>query len=126
MYFKDVLKVSGAIKLLSNDFNNLGFSIIWLSILMPFIIGLLTGITVAFVGMTFPILLSLSGNITFLPLAYASGYIGVLISPTHLCLVLTRQYFNSNFSGIYKRMILPIILVFITSLVIFFFSRKGF
>lgn len=120
MYFKDVLKVSGAIQLLSNDFNNLGFSLVWLAIFMPFIIGLLTGITVAFVGMTFPLLLSLSGDITFLPLAYASGFIGVLISPTHLCLVLTRQYFNSKFSGIYKKMVLPITLVFITSLAIFF------
>jgi len=126
MYFKDIIQVSGAMQLLSNDFNALGVSLIWLAILMPFVIGILTGMTVAFVGMAFPLLLSLSNNLAFLPLAYAAGFCGVLLSPTHLCLVMTRQYFNSRFSGIYAKMIFPLILVFLTSLGLFFFLRSRF
>jgi len=124
MYFKEILQSSGAMGMLSGDFQNLGISLVWLAIFMPFIVGLLTGMASAFVGMTFPLIASLSNDISFLPLAYASGYCGMLLSPTHLCLVMTREYFNSRFSGIYARMIVPLILVFLTSLGLFFMLKK--
>ncbi|MFO0751886.1 MAG: DUF401 family protein [Thermodesulfovibrionales bacterium] len=38
-------------------------------------------------------------------LAFASGFLGVLLSPVHLCLVLTREYFKADAWGIYKRII---------------------
>ena len=120
MYFKDILQTSGAMEILSGDFNHLGISLVWLAIFMPFIVGLLTGMASAFVGITFPLIASLSNDLSFLPLAYASGYCGMLLSPTHLCLVMTREYFQSRFSGIYARMVVPLILVFLTSLGLFF------
>ncbi|MEW6026547.1 MAG: DUF401 family protein [Planctomycetota bacterium] len=76
-------------------------------IFLPFIVGLLTGLTVGFVGITFPLIFStiVPNGIDVLPmavLAYVSGVTGVMLSPVHLCLVLTNQYYNSSFRRVYK------------------------
>ncbi|NOZ25607.1 MAG: DUF401 family protein [Nitrospirae bacterium] len=72
--------------------------------LLPFLTGVLTGITVGFVGSTFPLIMSLAGSDPHaFTLAFASGFIGVLLSPVHVCLVLTREYFNADMWGIYKK-----------------------
>ncbi|MCX8026555.1 MAG: DUF401 family protein [Thermodesulfovibrionales bacterium] len=107
MFFKQVLELSGAIQNISLLLNSMGLPIFPILLILPFIVGLLTGITVAFVGSTFPLLIGISGgveisNITF---AFASGYVGVLLSPVHLCLLLTRDYFFADLGGIYKKII---------------------
>lgn len=81
---------------------------------LPFLVGLLTGLTSAYVGVGFPIVSSmfaLSGGLTSgVLLAYGGGLMGIMASPVHLCLVLTKNYFNAEFRGIY-RLLLPVILV---------------
>lgn len=84
-------------------------------VLFPFIVGLLTGITLAFVGTTFPIILStfIPGSQPILPyivLAYASGLAGVMLSPTHLCLILSDKYFESSLRKVYFYLI-PVVSV---------------
>jgi hypothetical protein len=37
---------------------------------------------------------------------FAGGLVGVLVSPLHLCLALTRVYFQADWGGLY-RFILP-------------------
>jgi hypothetical protein len=39
-------------------------------------------------------------------LAFAAGFIGVLLSPVHLCLALTRDYFHADWAPLY-RLLLP-------------------
>lgn len=79
-------------------------------IFLPFIIGLLTGLTVGFVGITFPLIFStiVPNGMDVMPmvvLAYVSGVTGVMLSPVHLCLVLTNQYYDSSFRQVYKTLI---------------------
>lgn len=107
MLFKQVLENSGAIGGISMYFTMVGIPIVPILILLPFITGLLTGITVAYVGSTFPLLIGISGglDINVITLAFVSGYIGVLLSPVHLCLLLTRDYFFADLRGIYKKII---------------------
>ncbi len=108
-YFKEALHITGAINLLPKIFpphsNNL--FVYGILILLPLISGLLTGITIAYVGISFPILSSyfITGNVVNMPLetlAYISGFIGVLLSPVHLCLLLTNEYFKSNLMKVYR------------------------
>jgi integral membrane protein (TIGR00529 family) len=77
---------------------------------VPLIIGLITGVTLAFIAVSFPLLLPLMGgspaDMQLVMLAFASGFVGCLLSPVHLCLVLTREYFRASWGGIY-RMLLP-------------------
>jgi integral membrane protein (TIGR00529 family) len=131
MLFKIVLENSRAIELVSNSFLQYGFPPIFLVITIPFIIGLLTGFTIAYVGAGFPLLLPFliqSGevNMGFVLLAYVSGYMGVLISPAHLCLLVTQKYFKASYTKVYKQLIIPIILVLSFALLLTLVGWTGF
>jgi hypothetical protein len=66
--------------------------------------------TSAFVGISYPVLFSYlkpdGVNYGYMMLAYGAGFAGVMLSPVHLCLVVTKAYFKTSFSGIY-RMLVP-------------------
>jgi integral membrane protein (TIGR00529 family) len=120
MVFKGMLEASGAIGALPLLFKQSGLPTGVVLFVLPFIVGLLTGLTVGFVGATFPIITVMMGGhpdtatVTF---AFASGFAGVMLSPTHLCLLLTVQYFKADMAGTYRLMYLPVFLVFIVGLV---------
>ncbi|MGB9553493.1 MAG: DUF401 family protein, partial [bacterium] len=102
--FKDTLIKSGSVKELSDFFFSSGVPPLVLVSVIPFFVGLLTGVTQAVVGVAFPLLLGIFGNPVIFPLvalAYLSGVVGVLASPVHLCLVLTRQYFKADWGKVY-------------------------
>lgn len=107
MLFKFTMENSGAVQHLSAYFTEKGIPLLPILFILPFISGLLTGLTVGFVGGTFPLILSLAGgaHLNQITFAFASGFLGVLLSPVHLCLVLTREYFKADMWGIYKRII---------------------
>lgn len=67
-----------------------------LYIVLPFITGLMSGISLTFVSVSFPILAGLGlgeSSVLFL-LAYTSGVIGVMLTPLHLCSVVSAEYFK--------------------------------
>lgn len=107
MFFKFSMENSGAVQNLSGYFTEKGIPLLPVLFILPFISGLLTGLTVGFVGSTFPLLISVSGGVHLneITFAFASGFVGVLLSPIHLCLVLTREYFKADMWGVYKRII---------------------
>lgn len=108
MLFKETLEISGAVKNLGDLFISHGVPALPLFCLLPFIAGILTGHTVGFVGSTFALLANVAGTASqpLVSLAFAAGFIGVLLSPLHLCLILTKEYFRADLSGIY-RMTIP-------------------
>ncbi len=114
MVFKGMLDASGAIQALPVFFRQSGLPTAVVLFALPFIVGLLTGLTVGFVGATFPIIIAMTGGhpdlgaITF---AFASGFAGVMLSPTHLCLLLTVRYFKADMAGTYRLLYLPTALV---------------
>jgi integral membrane protein (TIGR00529 family) len=116
MAFKGMLDASGAIEALPRFFRESGLPPVAISFALPFLVGLLTGLTVGFVGSTFPVIVAMTGGhpdpaiITF---AFASGFAGVMLSPTHLCLLLTVQYFKADLAGTYRLMYVPVLLVFL-------------
>lgn len=115
MTFKEAMDHSGAVNNLSQFFIQEGIPVLPILFLLPFITGLLTGITVGFVGATFPLIISIADTISLgaLSFAFASGYLGVLLSPIHVCLLLTREYFQADLWGIYKIMLPPCLIVFL-------------
>ncbi|MEW6215993.1 MAG: DUF401 family protein, partial [Nitrospirota bacterium] len=119
MLFKEAMENSGAVKNLSQFFMKEGIPILPVLFLLPFITGLLTGLTVGFVGSTFPLIISIAGNTSIgaISFAFASGFLGVLLSPVHICLILTREYFRADLWGIYKMMIPAGIIVFSAAIV---------
>jgi uncharacterized protein len=114
MFFKEAMENSGAVKNLSQFFLMEGIPVAPILFLVPFIAGMLTGITVGFVGSTFPLIISIAGNLSAgeISFVFVSGFLGVLLSPVHICLILTRDYFKADLWGIYKKMIPGCIVIF--------------
>ncbi|HYQ47636.1 MAG TPA: DUF401 family protein, partial [Thermodesulfovibrionales bacterium] len=55
--------------------------------------------------------------------AFAAGFLGVLLSPVHLCLIFTREYFAADLPGIYRKMIPAGFMIFAVALAQYFFMR---
>jgi len=127
MIFKRILEISPLFSTIPIFFKNLGISPLILLFFTPFLIGLLTGITTAFVGITFPLLLPFiyqsEPNLAYVMFAYAGGFAGVLLSPTHLCLVVTIQYFKTNLTKIYKMLLFPVTFVILIALLLVLISQ---
>jgi integral membrane protein (TIGR00529 family) len=110
MIFKKLITVSGAIQTVPDSLAGFGISPVFAVLIAPFTVGILTGMTSAFVGISYPVLFSYlrpdGVNYGYMMLAYGAGFAGVMLSPVHLCLAVTRAYFKTGFSGIY-RMLVP-------------------
>jgi len=120
MIFKEMLQSSGAVDGVAKAITQSGVPYLVVFISVPLFIGLITGISVGFVGSTFPLLLHLKKIVPYeISIAFVSGYIGVLISPLHLCLILTREYFRADMFGIYRKIIPACIIIFSTALIEF-------
>jgi integral membrane protein (TIGR00529 family) len=87
---------------------------------MPLISGLITGITVGFVGATFPLLVPLFVGLSPLDfllhasLAYVSGYVGMMLSPVHICLLVSKDYFKASLAASYRHIYKPAAAVMVT------------
>ncbi len=118
MIFKKLITVSGAIETIPRSLADFGLSPIFAIITVPFAVGILTGMTSAFIGISYPVLLSFlvpnGVDYGYMMLAYGAGFAGVMLSPLHLCLVVTKDYFKVSFSKIYG-MLLPASLFLILS-----------
>jgi len=80
-----------------------GIPVLGMIVLLPFVAGMTTGICVGFVGASFPIVVSLVGAGAPLPqllaavtLAFGFGYMGMMLSPVHVCLIVTNEHFKTN------------------------------
>ena len=113
MYFKKLLEVTGAVEALPEVILELNLPIIAVIILTPFSVGLMTGISFAYVGMTFPLLAPFFTGFDKIALAYLSGYMGMLFSPVHLCLVFSAEYYKADLGKVYKTMLIPGFVLFI-------------
>ncbi|ACB40115.1 DUF401 family protein [Pyrobaculum neutrophilum] len=69
--------------------------------LIPFAIGLATGVEFAFAGLAFPPISPLIHG-PALALAFAGGFVGVMLSPAHSCLVLTCEHYRCEAGGTYR------------------------
>jgi uncharacterized protein len=92
---------------------------------VPFVIGFLAGITSAYIGVGFPVIFPLIGTAALsqsagMLLAFAGGYMGVMMSPVHLCLVLTSEYFKASLWKTLYLIIIPMLITSIISLILAF------
>ncbi len=110
MIFRRVLETSSAIQVTSEALTQLGIPLGLIVFSVPLVAGLLTGLSVAAFAIGFPIVFPLCGpdliSSGYGLVAYAGGLTGLLLSPVHLCLALTRTYFRAGWGGVY-RYILP-------------------
>ncbi|MFH1453038.1 MAG: DUF401 family protein [Armatimonadota bacterium] len=126
--FKDLLQTSGLAAGTSQYLSGIGIHTNILFLIIPLLAGILTGVTQAFVGITFPVLMAMlpvAGNLPLFGFAFLCGILGVFLSPVHLCLVLTSEYFHTKISRVYKYLWGPVILLFIVSVIITFILKQS-
>jgi hypothetical protein len=117
MVFKGVLTGSGAVAGIQSELVRYGIPPLAVLMCVPFLAGLITGIAVGFVGASFPLVVGLiagKSGLDFLAhasLAYAFGYMGMMLSPVHVCFLVTKDYFGSPLSAAYRRVVGPAVLV---------------
>ncbi len=109
MVFKSLLMQSELLPMASRDLVASGIPLAVAIALLPFIAGMVTGVAVGFTAAAFPLVVGLmtaegSGLTPWatLVLAYGFGYMGMMLSPVHLCLLVTREYFSARLVDIYR------------------------
>ncbi len=115
MVFESLLDSSGLIPLAGKELSRGSVPISLIIAFLPFLAGLVTGIAIGFAGAAFPIVVGFVGAdanlhpIAALVLAFSMGYAGMMLSPVHLCFLLTVDYFSASFIKVY-RYIIPCVL----------------
>ncbi len=115
LIFSEYIRESGIAIKLAMILGPLGELI---TFLIPFAIGLATGIEFTYVALAFPPLLSFLTS-RGLILAFTGGYMGVMLSPAHSCLILSSQHYDAELPKVYK-LITPAVII--TTIIVFIFS----
>ncbi|MEM1709575.1 MAG: DUF401 family protein [Sulfolobales archaeon] len=76
----------------------LAMSIILVSAVLGFMLGIPTGA----LAVTVPLIASIVSDVRLVSLTLVITYLGYMISPSHLCLVLTIKFFKTHLSSIYR------------------------
>lgn len=61
-------------------------------------------------------------NLSNIFLAYFSGYLGVILSPAHFCLVLSSEYFKTDLAKVYLKFSTPITIIAIFGFCLYFLN----
>lgn len=122
MIFQRMLQTSGGIEIIPEVFVKLGVHPYLVLFAIPFFIGTMTGLSTAALGIGLPILLPMivqgEANLYYAMLAFTGSFIGVMISPMHLCLVVSKNYFKTDMGKIYKMLILPLMIVTLSAFIL--------
>ncbi len=130
MIFREMFITSEANILIANIMNSFSFPALIMIILIPLIIGLLTGYNLGAVALSYPLVqpffefteISLIGLTSII---FISSLVGYLISPIHLCNVLSSDYLKTDTTRMYK-MYIPaalFLLLIQTTIIIFVFAQ---
>ncbi|MEW5923873.1 MAG: DUF401 family protein, partial [Candidatus Zixiibacteriota bacterium] len=121
--FQAMLELTGAVGSIPKLTTELGLPAALVIILVSFVSGLLTGILFALVGLAYPLLAGYlyqpDANLANIFLAFISGYVGMIFSPTHFCLILTNEHYRSNLGRVYRILTGPLLLLFLAGFILY-------
>lgn len=110
MVYKDLIIFTKAAEVFFQHLHDYNFPPAIAAFLLSFIVGFATGIELSYASVAMPMLLMFTGTASNLipqnlMLVFGAGFLGVMISPMHLCLALTAEYFNANLNKVYRYLI---------------------
>ncbi len=116
---RGVFALSGAAEKLPVGLEAVAVPPIVACFVVPFAINVLTGYSMAGVSIAFPLLAALFAGTgpSGVAVAYAGAFLGVLASPVHLCLALTREYFSARWGRVYA-LLTPMLLGMLATVVL--------
>lgn len=111
--FKDVMYAAHVVDAMSKSAGGEATLIVTAAVL-PFLVAMVSGITIAFVGATFPLMLGVLNSLgmhdqimAYSVLALFSGFAGVMVSPIHICFLLTCQFFKVDIGTAWRKVVVP-------------------
>lgn len=125
MYFRGMVEYTDVFSEVYPYLSAVGLPILFLLLVMDWVIGLATAMPSAGIAIVFPIaLVSIESlNLAVVGVLYSTLIFAYLISPMHLCLILTVEYYKARLQAVYKKLIpaaLASYLIFLT-----FFALMG-
>jgi integral membrane protein (TIGR00529 family) len=110
MILREMMKISQMHLLITETIHNLAFPALLIVILIPLLLGTLTGYNLGAIALSYPLVdpfFSFTGVhiIGLTSLIFMSSLIGYLISPIHLCNVLSSEYLKTDTTRMYKMFI---------------------
>lgn len=97
LYFIQLLTVIGTLDEIVNVFNNSALPKAVIIACLSFIFGVMTGMGQGYIAIVMPIVaLMAPGNIVLVGIAMVYGMAGQIVTPTHLCILVTVEYFKSR------------------------------
>lgn len=97
LYFIQLLTVIGTLDEIVNVFNNSALPQAVIIACLSFIFGVMTGMGQGYIAIVMPIVaLMAPGNIVLVGIAMVYGMAGQMVTPTHLCFLVTVEYFKSR------------------------------
>jgi len=132
MVFQALLDSSGLVPQAGLELVGGGFPLPIVVALLPLVAGFVTGVASGFAGAAFPLVVGLMETggsgltpLATLALAFGFGYAGMMLSPVHLCLILTRNYFDAPMAFIYRHF-LPCVASLMAAAAVMFWVLRGF
>lgn len=115
LYFIQLLDSTGILHQIITAFEGTTLPVPVIIAATSFVIGILTGMSQGHVAIVMPIVAGLMpGSLELAGVAMVFGVAGQMITPTHVCLTITIDYFKSDFFKTLKPVILAEALVLIT------------
>ena len=112
MAFQRVLQETHAGEAMGGELQAMHVAVVVVVATLPFIAGVVTGLAIGFVGISFPIIHEMVTSspdepmaASYMILAYACGHIGMMLTPLHVCHVVSNKYFETPFAPVYKRIV---------------------
>lgn len=98
LYFIQILTVTQVLQEIVTAFQSSPLPVPVIIACVSFIIGVLTGMSQGHVAIIMPIIAAMqTGSLNLAGVAMAFGVAGQMLTPTHMCLVVTVDYFKANF-----------------------------
>lgn len=128
--FKQVVEESGVIDEMGRAASGEA-ALFATAMLLPMLVALICGISMAFVGTTFPLLMGLISQLgleaqkeAWVALGLLCGFTGVLASPLHACLLMTCDYFGVGLDRGFRAVLRPSLLM-LAGAVLWFFALRA-
>jgi hypothetical protein len=117
----NMIKATGISTIFKDLAQSGGVDVTLLLVIVPAVLGVLTASALGGVSVSVPILSGIMPlSLSMASLIYMSAYMGYVISPTHLCLAFTADYFKCSLGKIYKYLIPSFAATFAAVLLIYF------
>jgi len=105
LLFRAVCDEIGVFTSVFNVLKGLGISELLFALIFPFIVGFVSALPTTAIPLTFPLVLPMLSEMNTpiaVSLVYSCGVAGYLLSPLHMCLLLTNSYYKAELTKTYR------------------------